>query len=682
MYTTKTRARIPAHRPIRRSRLFAVLFVLMAMMLTACGADVNSRLDLKSDYSGQRIFVLTMADNDVSALSGGVEAADQAFETHAPEVLTYEGVETEEDGYSATFTMPFEDLEEYERNITLLLDASEVPASEREMTIEVEEQALTTSVVFEEDFYNDDLMGWAADALIEEEVVAESTTVFTSSGSATVTFAGEDVETSTSLPRINFTATADHRFDEVGLDFEILESEDIRIAMSYLITPEDQQMQNDYLSEQVSQLQDVDGLDGEVEDSGPVHPDDASGQSRDIAATFTSAQAVTEGIQLLLGNDDASFEVLEQTGQGSPDVTVQYVGTDWTCEEICDPNNLQQLSGETIYPKQWELAEERRADGELLLEFNRGMPLDSLTSSTQLNYTGGMNQTFEFVVDNQMQEGHEEVIEERFAPPEGLGSFDATSQESTTVYTVSFEADNADELTTVLKDYLASKDVEDQIALKHDPLTGLWASYDLQADLSAVWELATGGVEGAAIFEVTLPVMHSGESATGAETGRTVVIDEPSGTFTVTASGPTVTTIWVAVLVIAVLTAAIILLILSRKASSRTVTSTKHDEDPRPYNVQGPRDDLTETQILASPVATHPSPSDTTKLTEGSAPVEDIDSEQTGPFPDIPTPSHGEYHQWRDRLDAPQESTEQQAGDTSDQSREQRSDSTDRRDDS
>lgn len=146
------------------TRILMMLATLCAVVLTACGADVNSRLDLQPDYSGQRLFVLTMADNDLNALSGGVEAAERALEMHTPEVLIFEGVEAEDEGYSATFTMPFNSLEDYQNKISALLDASNVPAAEQDMTIQADDQALRTSLTFEESFYNDDLMGWAAEA--------------------------------------------------------------------------------------------------------------------------------------------------------------------------------------------------------------------------------------------------------------------------------------------------------------------------------------------------------------------------------------------------------------------------------------------------------------------------------------------------------------------------------------
>lgn len=649
-----------------RQRLLAAFVVLAAVVLSACGADVNSRLELEADYSGERRFVLTMLDSDAEALNGGVEAASAALETHTPDVLEFDGVSAESEGQSASFRMPFDNLEEYEANINTLLELSDLPDNEREMTIEFEDQALLTTLVVEESFYNDDLMRWAANALIAEGVVSDSDTVFTSNGSASVIFDGEEVETSTSLPRMNFHLTTDQRFDEVELDFEILDSDDVRVEMTYLFDEDHRETQQEFLSEQVAQLESLDGIVGDVADSGLVESDDRNAQNRQVAATFSTSEAVASGIQVLLANEDATFDIIEQRSQGSPDSSVQYVGTNWTCETICDPNNLQQLSGETTYPEHWELTEERREQGELFLEFNRGMPLDSFTSDTELQLTGSMVQSFEFVVDNKNLEGHEDMVAERFAPPEATGTFNTAVRDTNTLYTVTFEAADASEMTRLLNHYLETKDVTTPIGINHGPITGLWASYDVEVDLSGIWELAAGGVAGDAVTRITLPIMHSGTTANGDTSDRTVVAEGSTGIFTVEAQGPTTTTIWLVGLGLLVLATLVLVFLRTRRASSRVWAVAPHNSTrERPYNVQGPKDDLTATDILASPKAPAPHSTMTSKMPE--RPPERPTQRYATPyrFPDIATPSATDHDTLREALERPEGNPAEQHTDDS-----------------
>lgn len=629
-----------------------------ALVLTACGADVNTQLKLEDDHSGQRQFVMTMADSDVENLTGGIDGATQAFEAHTPDVLNFEGIESEDEGYSARFTMEFDDVNDYQNKITALLDASDVPEAERGMDVTIDEQQLVTSIVFEEDFYNDDLMGWASDALVEEEVVPDNTTVFTSSGAAAVIYDGEEIETSTSLPRINFSLTDDRRFNDIGMDVEILGSGDFQIAMSYLVSPEDTAIHNQFVSERVQQLNEQDGVEGAVEDSGATENHDSGNtEVRDISATFTSAEAVEEGLQTLLANDTATFEATETVDDSSPDVIAEYRGSGWTCDAICNPSNIQQLDGETEYPDHWQLIDQRRGDGEFYLEFNRGMPLDSLTSTTRLGFDGGLEQTFEFVMSNETLADHEEAVAERFEPASGTASFETARRDGKTVYTTSFQAQDAESLTNQLNEYLEEKGITETVKLQHDPLTGLWSQYNLDVELSAIWELATGGVEDNATFQVELPPLHAGESSSADSSDGIIVIDETTGNFTVTASGPTMTTVWAVIALLVLMTAALVAFLLWRKrtASDRARKEPTGSTDATPYNVQGPHDALTESQILRSPLAPGALGDPTSKTTD-VAPIADPERtrmyDQTRPFPDVPIPSATAYREPRDHHEA------------------------------
>lgn len=626
-----------------------------AFVLTACGAEVNTQLTLQDDYSGQRQFVMTMADSDVQHLTGGVDAAAQALEIHSPDVLTFEGLEEETEGYSATFTMEFDGVDDYRNKITALLDASEVPESDREMDITIDEQQLVTSIVFEEDFYNDDLMGWTADALVQEEVVPDNTTVLTSGGAASVTYDGEDVDTSTSLPRINFSLTDDRRFSEIGMDLEILESGNFQIAMSYLVSPDDTAIHNEFIDARIEQLNDLDEVDGAVEDSGPAeNHGSGDAEAREITVTFASADAVEQGMQIMLANDAATFEVTDTVDDASPDVITEYSGSQWTCETICNPSNIQQLDGETVYPDHWQLVDQRRGNGDFYVEFNRGMPLDSLTSTTKLGFAGAMAQSFEFVIADETLEGHEEAVAERFEPADGLAAFDTVTRDGKTIYTTSFQADNAAELAEQLNAYLEDKGITETVEVHHEPLTGLWAHYDLNMNLSALWELVTGGVEDTATFQVDLPILHSGTNNGVDSSGGTIVLEESSGNFSVTASGPTMTTLWVGIVVIGLLVLAIVAYLIWRRRATHDASGFKSrtSEHGKPYYVQGRNDDLTESQILRSPLAPG-ALGDPGSPTADVAPIADPERtriyDQSRPFPDVPIPSVTTYEQLQER---------------------------------
>lgn len=631
---------------------------LSALVLTSCGADVNTQLEIHDDFSGTRTFVLTMTDADADRLSGGIDAAEQVLDNGAPEMLSFEAVQAEDEGYSATFTMSFDDLSDYQAQINALLDASNVAESDRQMNLEVDEQHLFTSVVLEEDFYNDDLMRWASTALTDEEIVDANSTVLTTSGSARVVFNGEEIETSTSLPRISFSFTDDHRFRDVDLDVALAASGETRVMLTYEMSPNSGPAQEQFLDDRITQLQALDGATEVVENS-----DVSTGvERREIAAAFSSAQATSAGLQILLANDDASFKVTELSDNESPDVVMQYAGENWTCDTICDPTNLQLLDGETTYPDQWQLQKEHRGDGKFFLEFNQGMPLDSLTSTTQLEFNGDLQQRFEFVVDNKTQQGHEESVAELFKPPENIGSFHSTVQDAKTIYTTTFREQTAEDLTNAINSYLKSKDIEETASIGLDPRRGFWPSYDLQVDLSPIWELAPGRVEERATFEVELPPLHSGDSDAVKASGQNLTMEDSTGTFVVSASGPTGTTVWVTTIALLLAAALVTLLIRTRKAATRVwgVAPIKN-EDTRAYNVQGPNDALTESEIFQAPLAPilrNDTSHETTNLAGASTADKVPNRNRPKTFPDVPVPSNSDYQELQQRLDANHEAEE------------------------
>lgn len=638
-------------------RFTALLALVCAFVLAGCGADVNTQLSLHDDYSGQRQFILTMAEDDVDSLSGGLDAAEQALQQHMPEELTFEGIESEVEGYSATFAMNFDDVEDYRQKITALLDASNVADDDRGMNVNVHEEQLVTSIDFEEDFYNDDLMGWASDALLEEGVVPANTTVLTSNGAAEVLFDGEEVSTSTSLPRINFNLTDDRRFEEIGLDFEVLESGGFQTTMTYLVSPDHTAVQNDFINQRVDQLNDMSGLDGAIEDSGPVENHGSeSAEPREIRATFTSAEATEAGMQTLLANEQASFDITDVTDNGSPEVVTEYTGSNWNCDSICNPDNIQQLDGETEYPDHWQMVDQRRNNGEFYLKINRGMPLDSLTSTTRLDFGGSMAQTFEFVVSDQTLNGHEDAVAQLFEPSEKGGSFDINNQGDNTIYTVEFNAQDADTLSREINNYLEDKGITETVSLRHEPLNGIWANYDLDVDLTAIWALATGGVEDTATFQVELPPMHSGTSENTTSSDGTIVLEESTGDFNVQGSGPTTTTVWIISVLASVLVLIVIALFLWRRGQRARPLGSEVSEarNARPYNVQGPRDELTETQIYRSPLAPETFGDPTSTTTDLPHVVDHeytLVYDQSRPFPDVPIPSATDYREFQRRLD-------------------------------
>src|SRR5699024_1963041 len=82
----------------RRAGILKLLVALTsAVILSAYGDNVNTLLELDKNYAVELQFVLTMAESDADTLSGGVDAAEQAFQSHRTDALAFEGIESVED---------------------------------------------------------------------------------------------------------------------------------------------------------------------------------------------------------------------------------------------------------------------------------------------------------------------------------------------------------------------------------------------------------------------------------------------------------------------------------------------------------------------------------------------------------------------------------------------------------
>jgi len=643
--------------PRARNILGAILASLTALMVTACGANVNSQLAFEKDFSGSRTFVLTMSDSDVESLVGGIRAASRSLAIKTPDVLTFHGIEEGEEGYLATFTLPFQDLEDYQEKIIRLLEDSDVPDTDHNLTLQLDEHPLLTTLTIDESYYNDELMGWAADALIRDGIVSPDTTVFTSNGHATVTFDDKEIVTSTALPRMHFSVTKDHRFTDVKLDVDFDKSGEILVTMHYPISVESAEIQNAFITDQITQLNNLETPPESVADSGSVDPERNSDNTRHVEATFTSPAGVSAGMKILLANQDAAFAEKTAPNADSPDIVTEFVGSNWSCPTICDPTSVKQLAGDISYPEHWELVEERHRDGNFLAKINRGMPLRELTATTSLALDNSIEQRFEFVVDNSTQQGHEDTVAKRFAPPPNTASFHIAVQGTKTVYTTTFRADNADQLTSMMTTYLEEKGIDAPVRVEYEPQHGIWASYDLNIDLSPIWQVATGGVQESTNFRVELPPMHAGSTSNGISSDRVIVIDDSSGAFSLHANGPTITTIWVIVVTLLFLVVIVVLLVRTRRATTRVWgIDTVRPGAIAPYNVQGPKDQLTESQIFATPPASsHSAQSIVITGHEITKPIT-----KAHPFPEIPAPSenqgksHEELQDWDQDGTAPE----------------------------
>ena len=97
----------------QRWMLLAVLLTIAALILSACGAKIETQLGLESADKGVRTMQVSfdLKDNQ-DKIKGGTQALDASLRKHLPSGLEYGGIQSEGDKARATFTLPFSSIDE------------------------------------------------------------------------------------------------------------------------------------------------------------------------------------------------------------------------------------------------------------------------------------------------------------------------------------------------------------------------------------------------------------------------------------------------------------------------------------------------------------------------------------------------------------------------------------------
>ena len=188
-----------ANAPTRQRWMFlTVLLTIAALILSACGAKIETQLGLESTEKGTRTMQVSfnLKDNK-DKIKGGSEALDASIRKHLPSGLEYGGIQSDGDKARATLTIPFSSVEEYRTKVASILKAAGSDI-DPQISIINSEQGLVQGIQVKENFTSKNLLGWVPEALVVDGVVSSSdkNSVFTSDGDTTVKLGDKTVKNS------------------------------------------------------------------------------------------------------------------------------------------------------------------------------------------------------------------------------------------------------------------------------------------------------------------------------------------------------------------------------------------------------------------------------------------------------------------------------------------------------
>ena len=465
--------------PARQRWMFlAVLLTIAALILSACGAKIDTQLGLESAEKGTRTMLVSfnMKDNK-DKIKGGVEALDASVRKHLPEGLEYGGIQSEGDKARATFTIPFSSVDEYRTKVASILKAAG-SSTTPQINIVNSEQGLVQGIQVEENFSSKDLLSWLPEALVVDGVIETSNknSVFNSSNNETTVKFGEKEVKNSGGSTITAKDVQDRGFKAVFMDInekdggysvmvsfsakEIMNSETSSAVDAYLnqVKPEGAELKK--------------GLDSS-EARGYAPSASTSAAKEEIGRTMlfqaSSSQDLSDKLKKIFGASSTglsfSREVTEKDGSFKVEKTIS--GT-LDCSLLCSPEGRGlTLTMKDSEDRRYEPNYSRRdsnssSSNNRILAVNlvssRDISMKSMKVATSLGLDGSMEARFLYAFPTEDVAGAEQKLKDVFAG----GSNDETEVRQdgdATIVSVKVRGKDQNEFNQRLNEYLPDSKV-------------------------------------------------------------------------------------------------------------------------------------------------------------------------------------------------------------------------------
>lgn len=465
--------------PARQRWMFlAVLLTIAALILSACGAKIDTQLGLESAEKGTRTMQVSfnMKDNK-DKIKGGVEALDASVRKHLPKGLEYGGIQSEGDKARATFTIPFSSVDEYRTKVASILKAAG-SSTTPQINIVNSEQGLVQGIQVEENFSSKDLLSWLPEALVVDGVIETSrkNSVFNSSNNETTVKFGEKEVKNSGGSTITAKDVQDRGFKAVFMDInekdggysvmvsfsakEIMNSETSSAVDAYLnqVKPEGAELKK--------------GLDSS-EARGYAPSASTSAAKEEIGRTMlfqaSSSQDLSDKLKKIFGASSTglsfSREVTEKDGSFKVEKTIS--GT-LDCSLLCSPEGRGlTLTMKDSEDRRYEPNYSRRdsnssSSNNRILAVNlvssRDVSMKSMKVATSLGLDGSMEARFLYAFPTEDVAGAEQKLKDVFAG----GSNDETEVRQdgdATIVSVKVRGKDQNEFNQRLNEYLPDSKV-------------------------------------------------------------------------------------------------------------------------------------------------------------------------------------------------------------------------------
>lgn len=406
---------------LRRGLAIVGLIVITAL-LAGCGALIDTRLLINQDSSGSRVMTATLPSNQVSALSGGVEAAANSIRSRLPATLDFGGlVENAGGSLTATFALNFESPKDYVSKAKSILEAA--GRSDVNIDFIVSESTLRTGLAISEDFSSYDLLSWMFDGLVADGVVSASDRSNSYElGDSVVIFRGQEIPSR--FASISASLIEDFGFDEITMETDIVSPSSFNREINFEVSEKKFEENAGRYEEFFSSLMSS-GLTATP--SGPgIWKLNLSGDAETVA-NLTDA---------VFGSNGSTFEVsLIPTGE-SPTSVRLLLSQSVDCSSLCATGTdvTDSVRGAALSPGERKVI----ASSAESANFSVVPPFETVAATVAFGLFGSVQATTEFEIKNQYFDFIPlDRFEALLSPPVGAGELIASATDrDTTLLTV------------------------------------------------------------------------------------------------------------------------------------------------------------------------------------------------------------------------------------------------------
>lgn len=147
--------------------LITMILTVMALFFTACGCETKATVKVNPDGSGSRVMVLSVPKTELTGLGKTkISDVDSVISKATPKCMTYS---YKEDGknYVATFVLPFESTEDYEKKLNTFCK------KKAQIRREISKSPFAMKISYSENISTAEMLEWLVDALVDNKIISE-----------------------------------------------------------------------------------------------------------------------------------------------------------------------------------------------------------------------------------------------------------------------------------------------------------------------------------------------------------------------------------------------------------------------------------------------------------------------------------------------------------------------------